>query len=269
MNAWADINAMETIQLDRLEDGIVVVTLNRPDVANAINTQMGRELEALFNGFSASPTPPRAIVLTAAGERHFCSGGDLKERNGMTDDAFLAQHAIYERAFMAIMECPVPVIAAINGVAFAGGCELALSCDFIFAASHARFALTETSIGIMPGCGGTQNLPRAVGLRRAKQILLSALPFSVTDAERWGMVNEICEPAELMPKAIAIAQRIAGNAPLAVRQAKKSMHHGSRMDSRTALFFEVEAYNRLVSTEDRMEGIAAFNEKRKPRFQGR
>lgn len=261
--------SFETLTIDGTQDGIAVVTLNRPAVANAINTQMGHELLAAFTAFATDPAPPRVIVLTAAGERHFCAGGDLKERNGMTDDAFLRQHAVYERMLLSIVDCPVPVIGAINGVAFAGGCEIALACDFVFAADHARFALTETSIGIMPGCGGTQNLARAVGMRRAKQLLLSAQPFSVDEAHRWGLVNQVCAPDRLLPEVMEMALRIARNAPLAVRQAKKAMDYGARMDLRSALFFEVEAYNRLVTTEDRLEGIAAFNEKRTPQFNGR
>ncbi|MEI6470971.1 MAG: enoyl-CoA hydratase-related protein, partial [Betaproteobacteria bacterium] len=168
-----------------------------------------------------------------------------------------------------VMDCPIPVIAAVNGVAYAGGCELALACDFIYAVSGARFALTEVSIGIMPGGGGTQNLPRAVGERRAKELILAAQPFTAEQAEQWGMVNGVVPFAELMPKVLAIAQRLADNAPISVRQAKKSIHQGLQTDLKTGLYFEVQAYDRMISTEDRLEGIRAFNEKRKPIFKGR
>jgi len=142
-------------------------------------------------------------------------------------------------------------------------------CDFIYAARSARFALTEVSLGIMPGAGGTQNLPRAVGERRAKEIILTARPFSAEEGHAWGLVNRLCEPGEVLTAALESAAAIAGNAPLAVRQAKKSIRYGTQMDIGTAYRFEVEAYNRLVDTEDRREGIAAFNEKRKPAFKGR
>ena len=161
------------------------------------------------------------------------------------------------------------MIAAVNGAAYAGGCEIALGCDFIYAARSARFALTEVTIGIMPGAGGTQNLPRAVGERRAKEIILTGRPFTAAEALEWGVVNRVVEPDQLLTTALETAKSIAGNAPLSVRQAKKSIHLGLQTDLRTGLRIEVEAYNRLVGTEDRLEGIRAFNEKRKPKFEGR
>jgi enoyl-CoA hydratase/carnithine racemase len=142
-------------------------------------------------------------------------------------------------------------------------------CDFIYAVRSARFALTEVSLGIMPGAGGTQNLPRAVGERRAKEIILTARPFGAEEAHQWGLVNRLCEPGEAVAAALDTALAIARNAPLAVRQAKKSVRYGMQMDIGSAYRFEVEAYNRLVDTEDRREGIRAFNEKRKPDFKGR
>lgn len=230
---------------------------------------MGRDLLGLWTHLIAEPGDVRCVVLTGAGGRVFCAGGDLKERNGMTDAQWVAQHEIFERQYWALLDCPMPVIAAVNGPAFAGGLELMLACDFAYAVKTARFALTEVTLGIMPGAGGTQMLPRAVGERRAKEIILTGKPFSAEDALAWGIVNKLCEADQLMPEALATAERIAGNAPLSVRQAKKSMHYGLQMDLRTAFRFEIEAYNRLVPTEDRQEGIRAFNEKRKPAFKGR
>jgi enoyl-CoA hydratase/carnithine racemase len=211
----------------------------------------------------------RCAILTGSGDKIFCAGGDLKERNGMTKQQWVAQHELFERAYWTLVEVPVPIIAAINGHAYAGGLETALACDFLYASSAARFALTEVSIGIMPGGGGTQNLPRAVGERRAKEIILTAKPFSAQQAAEWGLVNRICEPGELMNAALETARIIAGNAPLSVRQAKKSIHFGLQMELKTAYRFEVEAYNHLIETEDRYEGIRAFNEKRKPVFKGK
>src|ERR1700689_1255755 len=167
-----------SLSIDRPRPHVMLVTLNRPDVANAMNSQCGTDLMTLFEGLNLHGGDTRCIVLTGAGERAFCAGADLKERKGMTDEAWPRQHLIYERMARAILACPIPIIAAVNGAAYGGGCEIALACDFIYASEHARFALTEVTLGIMPGAGGTQNLPRAVGARRAKEILLTGRPFS-------------------------------------------------------------------------------------------
>jgi enoyl-CoA hydratase/carnithine racemase len=157
----------------------------------------------------------------------------------------------------------------VNGAAYGGGCELALCCDFAYAAESARFALTEVTLGIMPGAAGTQNLPRAVGERRAKELILTGRPFSAREAYEWGMLNRVCAPEKLLDEAIETGRRIAENAPISVRQAKHAIHFGMQMDLHSGMMFEIEAYNRMVPTEDRREGVRAFNEKRKPQFKGR
>jgi enoyl-CoA hydratase/carnithine racemase len=258
-----------TLKLEMVEPHVLLITLNRPEVANAINTQMGHDMLDLWRRLTDDAGDVRCAILTGSGDKIFCAGGDLKERNGMTKQQWVAQHELFERAYWTLVEVPVPIIAAINGHAYAGGLETALACDFLYASSAARFALTEVSIGIMPGGGGTQNLPRAVGERRAKEIILTAKPFTAQQAAEWGLVNRICEPGELMGAALETARAIAGNAPLSVRQAKKSIHFGLQMELKTAYRFEVEAYNHLIETEDRYEGIRAFNEKRKPVFKGK
>jgi enoyl-CoA hydratase/carnithine racemase len=187
----------------------------------------------------------------------------------MTDAAWQAQHLIFERMLRAIIACPVPVIAAVNGAAYGGGCEIAAAADFVYASTDARFALTEVTLGIMPGAGGTQNLPRAVGERRAKELILSGVPFSANEAEAWGLVNRVVPQEQLLEATLAIADRIASNGPVAVRQAKQAIHRGLQMSLADGLAFEIEAYNRLVPTEDRREGVLAFNERRKPSFRGR
>ena len=259
----------ETLALSEPAGQVLQVTLNRPNVANAMNTQMGLDLLDVFTDLFARPDAYRAVVVTGAGERAFCAGGDLKERQGMSDETWQAQHLIFERMIRAVLEAPMPVIAAVNGAAYAGGCEISLGCDFIYAARTARFALTEVTIGIMPGAGGTQTLPRAVGLRRAKEILLTGRPFTAEQAYEWGMVNRLCEPASVVQEAVETATAIAGNAPISIRQAKRSMHYGVNMSLADGMLFEIEAYNRMVPTDDRREGIASFNEKRKPVFRGR
>lgn len=259
----------ETLQLGRHDSHVLLVTLNRPEASNAMNTQMGRDLMELFEEFQIQFHDLRCIVVTGAGEKAFCAGGDLKERRGMTDEAWQAQHAIFERMVRAIMACPLPVIAAVNGAAYGGGCELAAATDFIYASESARFALTEVTLGIMPGAGGTQNLPRAVGERRAKEIILTGRPFTAAEAYEWGMVNRLCPPGRVVEEAIETGRRIADNAPISVRQAKHAIHFGMQMDVASGMMLEIEAYNRMVPTEDRREGVLAFNEKRKPRFKGR
>jgi len=259
----------ETLAHETPAAHVLLVRLNRPHVRNAFNTAMGRELLDLWTRLTEDSEDWRCAVITGAGDQAFCAGADLKERKGMTRETWRAQHELFERAFWALGDLPLPIIAAVNGPAYAGGLELALMCDFIYAVRTARFALTETSLGIIPGAGGTQNLPRAVGERRAKEIIMTARAFSAEEAHAWGLVNRLCEPGEVLPAALDTAAAIAGNAPLAVRQAKKSIRYGGQMEIRTAYRFEVEAYNQLVDTDDRREGILAFNDKRRPQFKGR
>lgn len=259
----------ETLTVESPEDHIVVVTLNRPERRNAFNTRMGEELRDLAASFYVDQEDVRCVILTGAGSKAFCAGADLKERDGMTDQQWKRQHAVFEQMTLAFMDCPVPVIAAVNGAAFGGGCELALSADFIYAAKSARFAQTEVKLGIMPGAGGTQNLPRACGVRRAKELILTGEPFSAEEAFEWGVANKVCEDDALMEAALETARKIAANGPIAVRQAKKSINAATQMDLKTGYAFELEAYNRAVPTEDRAEGISAFNEKRQPVFKNR
>jgi len=200
----------ETLQVEDKGDGLVLLILNRPQVANAMNTQMGRDLLDFFDAVNGDPLAYRCILMTGAGDKAFCAGGDLKERLGMTDETWQAQHLLFERAVRAFIGCPVPVIGAINGAAYAGGCELALCCDFLYAAETARFALTEVTLGIMPGAGGTQNLPRAVGERRAKEIILTGRPFSAKEAHEWGMINRVCAADSFAQRGSPVAAAASG-----------------------------------------------------------
>ena len=248
---------------------VLQVTLNRPAAANAFNTQMARDLVRLYEDLALDPGELRCVVMTGAGEAAFCAGADLKERDRMSDQDWGLQHLVFERMIRAILGCPVPVIAAVNGAAYAGGCEIAAAADFIYAAETARFAQTETRIGIIPGAGGTQTLARAIGERRAKEVILSARPFGAAEALDWGLVNAVLPAGELLEAALDTAEGIARNAPIAVRQAKQAIHRGAQMSLADGLAFEIEAYNRTIHTEDRREGVRAFNEKRPPRFEGR
>jgi enoyl-CoA hydratase len=255
--------------LTRSDDGhVVTVTLNRPEQHNAMNTAMGEDLLACFEGL-ARDAEARAIVLTGAGERAFCAGGDLKERNGMTDAAWRAQHVIFEQAAMKILRCPAPVIAAVEGFALAGGCELAILSDFIVASETAVFGVPETTLGIFPGIGGTQLLPRIVGAPLARELIFTGRRMKADEAKSAGLVNHLVPAGQARTKATEIATAIARNGPLAVRQAKKAIAYGSETDLETAMILAIEAYNATVVTEDRLEGVRAFNEKRPPRFTGR
>jgi enoyl-CoA hydratase/carnithine racemase len=260
--------AYDTIAVE-VSDRILTVTLNRPQVMNALNTQMGLDLGDLWGKLADAGDEIRVVILTGAEERAFCAGGDFKERNGLSDAAWRHQHEIFERAFQAIIDSPAPVIAAANGHAYGGGLEMILAADFAYGVPEAKFALTEVRIGIMPGGGGTQTLPRAVGPRRAQELILTGRAFTAAQACQWGVLNEICSPSDLLMAARDTASAIAANAPLSVRQARKAIRHGTRTNLRDGLDFEIEAYNFLVPTDDRREGIQAFIEKRPPVFRGR
>lgn len=259
----------ENLLVETGEDGVMILTLNRPERLNAMNTEMMHELRTVFTDLYVHADQARCVIVTGAGDRGFCPGADLKERDGMTDETWRSQHALVEQIARAMMQAPQPLIAAVNGVAMGGGAEIALLCDFIYAADHARFAFPEVTRGIMPGMAGPQNLPRAVGVRRAKEIVLSGKPFSAQEAADWGMVNRILPLGDLMPAALETARAIAENAPIGVRSAKKALDKAVELDRATGYDFEIVAYGATIPTEDRLEGVAAFNEKRKPEFKGR
>jgi enoyl-CoA hydratase/carnithine racemase len=261
-------NEFDTLSYATRGDHVALVMLNRPDALNAMNTRMGEEVIELFEELAMRPGDIRCVVLTGAGERAFCAGGDLKQREGMSTQAWMAQHLVFERMMRALIDCPLPLLAAVNGVAYGGGCEIAGCCDFIYAVDSARFALPEVKLGIMPGGGGTQTMPRAMGERRAKELLLTGRPFTAQQAMQWGLVNEVFPAGELMERALETAVAIAGNAPISTKQIKQSISRGMRMSLADGLAFEIEAYNRMVPTQDRIEGVKAFNEKRKPVFKG-
>ncbi len=258
-----------TLLIEEIDHKVVLVTLNRPEVSNAFNTQMATDLIDYFENLSMDSGNTRCVILTGAGDKAFCAGGDLKERDGMSDEAWHRQHRVYERMLRAVLDCPVPLIAAVNGAAYGGGCELVAAADFAYASTEARFAMTETSLGIIPGAGGTQTLARAIGERRAKELIFSARRFSAEIAFQWGLVNGLHQPDQLMEQSRKTAVRIAANAPIAVRQAKLAIHSGLQMSLADGLAFEIEAYSRTVPTQDRREGVQAFNQKRVPEFIGK
>jgi enoyl-CoA hydratase/carnithine racemase len=247
------------------DSGIWQITLNRPDVMNAMNTALFTELRAAVRELSANAAV-RVLVLTGAGTRACSVGGDLKERNGMSDETWRAQHQLIEEAFLAVKDFPVPVVAAVEGHAHGGGLELALMCDFIIASETSVFSLPEVKRGILPGGGGVQNLVRAAGMRRAKQLLYTGASFTAQQALQWGMVNELTEPGRALEQALQIARQIVQAAPMSVRYVKLAASRGGEVDFHTGYMLDLAAYNVLVSSQDRLEGVQAFNERRAPRW---
>jgi enoyl-CoA hydratase len=247
---------------------VQLVTLNRPEAANSINLAMIEELNHWMWELYVDPGETRCIVLTGAGDRVFCGGGDMKERHRMTPDAVRRQRALMERLIRQFTECPVPIIAAVNGAAMGAGCEIVASSDFAYASETARFALPEVKRAISPGAGATQTIPRACGLRRAKELILTGEPFTAAEAHQWGLVNKVVAPEALLPETLAVARTIAGNAPMAVRQSKKALDISADADFGTGFRFEIETHAPTARSRDRQEALAAFVEKREPVYRG-
>jgi enoyl-CoA hydratase len=261
--------AYESLRVTPSPDGhVVTVELYRPEALNAMNTVMGRELLACFETLFWDKVV-RAVVFTGAGDKAFCVGADLKEREGMTDEAWRAQHVVFEEGAFRVLRCPVPVIAAVEGWALGGGCELAILSDFVVAGEGAVFGVPEVTRGIFPGIGGTQLLPRIVGAPMAKEMIFTGRRVSVVEAKTIGLVNHVVPAGQARARALEIAAAIAANGPIAVRQAKKAVAWGSETDLGTAMVLAIEAYNNTVTTDDRLEGVRAFNERRPPQFRGR
>ncbi|HSB42705.1 MAG TPA: enoyl-CoA hydratase-related protein [Methylomirabilota bacterium] len=262
-------SSYRTLNVTASPDGhVVTVELSRPEALNAMNTAMGEDLLRCFDELHRDPAV-RAVVFTGAGSKAFCVGGDLKEREGMTDEAWRAQHVIFEAAAARVLHCPVPVIAAVEGFAMGGGCELAVLSDFVVCGETAVFAVPEVTRGIFPGVGGTQLLPRILGAPMAKEMIFTGRRVDAREARAIGLVNHVVPAGQARAKALEIAATIADNGPIAVRQAKKAINWGGETDLETGMILAIEAYNNTVTTEDRLEGVRAFNEKRKPRFQGK
>jgi enoyl-CoA hydratase/carnithine racemase len=242
--------------------------LNRPEVLNAIDNTLGEELGAACDELAADDSV-WAIILRGAGERAFSAGADLKARRGFSPEQWTAQRALFREMFKKMRTLPQPMIAAVHGFALGGGTELAMLADFIVASDDAIFGLTEVSLGIIPGGGGTQNLPRLIGRNRAKELIFTARRITAAEAEQFGLVNHVVTREQLLPTATMIAQEILKNSPFSVRQAKWAIDCGVDLPLEDGLQCEHEAYMRAIASEDRREGIAAFNDKRPPQFAGR
>jgi enoyl-CoA hydratase len=257
--------AYETLLL-RTQDGIGVITVNRPDVRNAMNRQVMEELRDVLDRFRED-AEVRAVVFTGAGEKAFVAGADIGELRGRTMLDGLA--AKMQRLYDEIESLEKPTIAAVNGYAFGGGCELAMACDIRIAAQNARFGLPETSLSIIPAAGGTQRLARLVGKGRAVEMILTGRPVDAEEALHIGLVSRVVPQEDLMDAVREIAGQILSKGPLAVRLAKLAVQAGFETDQRTGQIIERLAQTVLYTSEDKREGTSAFVEKRTPKFKGR
>ena len=263
------MTTFETL-LYEVRDGVALITLNRPERMNSIGGPMKSELQRAFMELARHDASVRAVVITGAGERAFCAGADIKERAVSVlplPEYHLRQKYTHD-LFRAIETFEKPVIAAINGVALGGGLEIALCADVRIAARHAKLGLPEAKIGALPAAGGTQRLPRLVGVGWAKQLMLTCDHIDAEQALRIGLVTEVTAPDQLLPTALAMAARMAANAPLALRFIKHAVDMGQQVGIDAGLEYERYAAAIVVSSEDRKEGMRAFVEKRKPNFRG-
>lgn len=258
----------QLVRFELLEGSIGLITLSRPEAANAMSVQLLHELSATLDQINGDPAV-RVVLLKGAGEKAFCAGADLKERKGMSDRQVKQIVQLIGATVAKVETLAQPVIAVLNGVAFGGGLELALACDLRIAATHVKLGLTETSLGIIPGAGGTQRLPRLIGLGKAKELIYTARRLSAKEAENYGIIEYVYEGHEVLDKAQQLALEMAKNAPLSLVQAKVAINQGVEVDLATGLKIESLAYSALIPTEDRLEGLLAFQEKRAPQYSGK
>ncbi|MBA0054222.1 enoyl-CoA hydratase [Streptomyces sp. AJS327] len=250
-----------------LAPGVAELVLDRPRAMNAVSTELAFGLAEACAALAEDPSV-RATVVTSSHERAFCVGADLKERNSLTDRELSRQRPYARAAYTGVLELPMPTVAAVHGFALGGGYELALSCDVIVADRTAVVGLPEVSVGVIPGGGGTQLLPRRVGAARAAELVFSARRVAAEEAHRLGMVDELVPEGEDRGTALELAGRIAANSPVGLRAAKRALRTGWGMDLRAGLEVEDAAWRGVAFSGDRTEGVAAFNEKRKPVWPG-
>ncbi|MFD7442250.1 enoyl-CoA hydratase/isomerase family protein [Streptomyces sp. NPDC059909] len=258
----------EFVVVRRHGDGHVAeLVLDRPMAMNAVSTDMARSIGAACEALAADSTV-RVTVLTSSHERAFCVGADLKERNSFTDAELVRQRPTARAAYTGVLELPMPTIAAVHGFALGGGFELALACDLIVADDTAVVGLPEVSVGVIPGGGGTQLLPRRVGAARAAELIFSARRVEGPEARALGLVDELVAAGGDRERALALAEAIAANSPVGLRAAKRALRLGQGLDLRAGLEVEDAAWRSVAFSGDRAEGVAAFNEKRKPEWPG-
>lgn len=258
---------MDFVKVERGEDGIVVLTIDRQDKLNSLNPQVMEEIgEALLD---LEDDPPRVTIVTGAGERAFIAGADISAMNEMNALEAKKFAELGHAATSLLDRSPVPTIAAVNGFALGGGCEIALACDIRIAAENALFGFPEVTLGILPGLGGTQRLPRLVGPGVAKELIFSGRRIKAEEAHTFNLVNRVVPEGEALKEARELAGEIAFNGPVAVRHAKQAANKSLDVDLTSGLQYEADQFALLFATEDAREGMGAFLEKRDPEFKGR
>jgi len=248
--------------------GFALITLNRPEAMNSLSLQMLAELGEALDQAAFDPEL-RCVILTGAGAKAFCAGADLKERAGMNEVEVRRTVSTIRRTMDLIENLPMPTIAAVNGAALGGGTEMALACDLRVVSETAKMGLTETSLAIIPGGGGTQRLPRIIGKAKAKELVFTARRIGADEALAIGLANRVSTPETLLEDARALAAEIAKNGPLALRAAKRAIDKGMEVDLASGLVLEATCYDTIIPTEDRVEGLTAFREKRPPVYKGK
>ena len=251
-----------------VEDGIATITINRPKALNALNQATVSELKDVVEKVAADKAI-KVVIITGAGAKSFVAGADIKEMASKNAAEGREWGQFGQNVFTEIENLPQPVIAAINGFALGGGCELACACDFRYAAENAKFGQPEVGLGITPGFGGTQRLPRVVGRGYGKEMIFRANMIDAQEAHRIGLVNKVVPQEELMDTCKKVAKEIMGNAPIAVQLAKTAINRGINCDVVTGIAYEAEVFGLCFSTADQKEGMAAFCEKRKATFEGK
>lgn len=257
--------AYENIRLET-EDGIAILTIDRPKALNALNSKTLQEIESALNSL---PATARALIVTGGGDKAFVAGADIAEMASISAAQAREFAALGHRAFLALEQLPIPTIAAVNGFALGGGCELALACDLIYASEKAKLGLPEVSLGVIPGFGGTQRLTRVVGKMRAKELVFTGERLDAAKAKEIGLVLEVLPADQLLAHCKAVAGKILKNGPLAVSQAKRVIEFGADQDLRAANELERQGFAVLFGSEDQKEGMKAFLEKRPAAFTGK
>ena len=257
---------MSLILLEKL-DAIAIIRLNRPEKLNALTQSMMEDLSAAFKGLEVH-SDTRGVILTGSGPVAFCAGTDISELAKLDQNAAREASERGQAVCDQIENCPVPVIAAINGFAAGGGCELALACHLRVASSNAQFTLPETKLGVIPGYGGTRRLPREIGYARALEVMLAGKGLSAKEGYELGLVNQVTDPADVLTASVSLANDVSKSAPLAVRACLKAVTRGRELPFQDGLTLEAELFASLFGTDDMREGTHAFLEKREPVFKG-